>query len=34
MGIKNINVAVTDEEMETLEERKGSRTWREYILEI
>jgi predicted CopG family antitoxin len=32
--IRNINISVTDEEYEQLAERKGSKTWREFILEI
>ena len=32
MAIKHINIPVTEEELEILEERKGSMTWREFIL--
>lgn len=32
MGIRTINVSFTDDEIEMLEERKGTQTWREFIL--
>lgn len=34
MAIRNINISVTDEEYEQLVERKGSKTWREYFLDL
>ena len=33
MAIRNINMPVTDSEYERLLERKGSQTWREFLLE-